>query len=196
MVNDQEPRYRLVDADGDVVGSLFAESDGTLKLQEGTSGNDNELALTTQGALEAEQFFSDPVAVRLTKTSNQTINAGTLTEVTWDTSDELNASAPALADLSNNGVTVPNDDFDYARARFQILTDFAVTVSSLRFRKNGAKAPGIGDIAYDMTNARTANVASSWVPVSSGDTLTAEMELDTQADIRPNSRTFLSVELR
>jgi len=55
MVDDQEPRYRLVDADGTVVGSLFAESDGTLKLQEGTSGNDNELSLTTQGALEAEQ---------------------------------------------------------------------------------------------------------------------------------------------
>jgi len=55
MVNDTEPRYRLVDANGDVVGSLFAESDGTVKLQEGTSGNDNELALTTQGTLEVEQ---------------------------------------------------------------------------------------------------------------------------------------------
>jgi len=48
MVTDQEPRYRLVDADGNVVGSLFAESDGTLKLQEGTSGNDNELGLQGQ----------------------------------------------------------------------------------------------------------------------------------------------------
>jgi len=56
MVNDQEPRYRLVDADGNVVGSLFAESDGTLKLQEGTSGNDNQVSLTTQGVLEVEQF--------------------------------------------------------------------------------------------------------------------------------------------
>jgi len=55
MVTDQEPRYRLVDADGNVVGSLFAEADGTLKLQEGTSGNDNEVSLTTQGALEVEQ---------------------------------------------------------------------------------------------------------------------------------------------
>jgi len=55
MVNDQEPRYRLVDEDGDIVGSFYAESDGTLKLQEGTSGNDNELALDTQGALNVEQ---------------------------------------------------------------------------------------------------------------------------------------------
>jgi len=56
MVNDQEPRYRLVDANGNVVGSLFAESDGTLKLQEGTSGNNNELSLTTQGELEVEKL--------------------------------------------------------------------------------------------------------------------------------------------
>jgi len=62
MVNDQEPRYRLVDADANVVGSLFAESDGTLKLQEGTSGNDNGLSLTTQGALEVEQVDITPHA--------------------------------------------------------------------------------------------------------------------------------------
>jgi len=59
MVNDQEPRYRLVDADGNVVGSLFAESDGTLKLQEGTSGNDNELAFSTQGSLAVKQLAGD-----------------------------------------------------------------------------------------------------------------------------------------
>lgn len=57
MVNDQEPRYRLVDGNGNVVGTLFAEADGTLKLQEGTSGNDNELSFTTQGALEVEQLL-------------------------------------------------------------------------------------------------------------------------------------------
>jgi len=58
MVNDQEPRYRLVDADGNVVGSFFAESDGTLKLQEGTSGNDNELSLGTDGDVSVEKVTS------------------------------------------------------------------------------------------------------------------------------------------
>jgi len=67
MVTDQEPRYRLVDADGKVVGSLFAETDGTLKLQEGTSGNDNELSLTTQGALEVEQTSVSGVEQRATE---------------------------------------------------------------------------------------------------------------------------------
>jgi len=60
MVNDQEPRYRLVDADGNVVGSLFAESDGTLKLQEGTSGSDNELSLSPQGELSVSELSLSP----------------------------------------------------------------------------------------------------------------------------------------
>ena len=40
MVTDSEPRYRLVDGNGNPVGSVYAEPDGTLKLQEG-SGSDN-----------------------------------------------------------------------------------------------------------------------------------------------------------
>jgi hypothetical protein len=59
MTSDTEPRYRLVDANGNVVGSLFAESDGTLKLQEGTSGNDNELAIDTQGTLKPERLSTN-----------------------------------------------------------------------------------------------------------------------------------------
>jgi len=86
MVTDQEPRYRLVDADGNVVGSLFAEPDGTLKLQEGTSGNDNELSLTTQGALEVEQLSGD-------------------TEVTG----ELTAVGQSRG-ISISALTIPDDD--------------------------------------------------------------------------------------
>lgn len=51
MVNDSEPRYQLVDSDGNVVGSLFATSGGTLVLQEGTSGSNNELELATDGTV-------------------------------------------------------------------------------------------------------------------------------------------------
>lgn len=63
MVNDTEPRYRLVDADGNVVGSLFAESDGTLKLQEGTSGNDNEVSVATDGTFTAPSVSTDSATV-------------------------------------------------------------------------------------------------------------------------------------
>ena len=36
MVNDQEPRYRLVDSDGNVVGSLFQNADGNVEIQDET----------------------------------------------------------------------------------------------------------------------------------------------------------------
>ena len=59
-VDDQEPRYRLAiqDVDGNIVdrlGTLYAEPDGTLKIQEG-SGSFNEASLNPDGT------FSVPTA--------------------------------------------------------------------------------------------------------------------------------------
>ena len=59
-VDDQEPRYRLAiqDEDGNIVdrlGTLYAEADGTLKIQEG-SGSFNEASLNPDGT------FSVPTA--------------------------------------------------------------------------------------------------------------------------------------
>ena len=36
MVNDQEPRYRLVDSNGNIVGSLFQNADGNVEIQDET----------------------------------------------------------------------------------------------------------------------------------------------------------------
>ena len=68
MVSDQEPRYRLVDDEGNIVGSLYGKPDGTLALQEGTSGADNEAALGTDGTLsvlglETETVTTDGLAI-------------------------------------------------------------------------------------------------------------------------------------
>jgi hypothetical protein len=37
MVSDQEPRYRLVDSNGNVVGSLFVNGDGNVAIQDETA---------------------------------------------------------------------------------------------------------------------------------------------------------------
>jgi hypothetical protein len=96
MVTDQEPRYRLVDADGNVIGSLFVESDGTLKLQEGTSGNDNELSLTTQGVLEVEQLSVAATSIRTNIASLSSIAAdnfeNVIGQVQRDTLSEISGS--------------------------------------------------------------------------------------------------------
>jgi len=55
MVSDTEPRYRLKDPNtGDIVGSLYVKSDGTIALQESTSGSDNELLFNTDGTIVAD----------------------------------------------------------------------------------------------------------------------------------------------
>jgi len=54
MVSDSEPRYRLVDSQGNTVGTLYAKSGGTLALQEGSSGSDNEIELQTDGTLQTD----------------------------------------------------------------------------------------------------------------------------------------------
>ena len=53
MVSDQEPRYRLVDSDGNIVGSLYGKPDGSVAIQETASGADREVALAPDGTFSA-----------------------------------------------------------------------------------------------------------------------------------------------
>jgi len=127
MVNDQEPRYRLVDADGNVVGSLFAESDGTLKLQEGTSGNDNELSLTTQGALEVEQ-----------------IGDGTLLAAGFDGTDADARLANAVA-AASGGEKIILEQASYVD---NLTTDKDLTLEGVKGREIGTNLDG-GDWTFN-----------------------------------------------
>lgn len=61
MVSDSEPRYRLVDSQGNVVGTLYAKSGGTLALQEGSSGSDNEIELQTDGTLQTDSLSTNQI---------------------------------------------------------------------------------------------------------------------------------------
>ena len=53
MVSDQEPRYRLVDDEGNIVGSLYGKADGSVAIQETDSGSDREVALAPDGTFSA-----------------------------------------------------------------------------------------------------------------------------------------------
>ena len=53
MVSDQEPRYRLVDANGNIVGSLYGKADGSVAIQETDSGSDREVTLAPDGTFSA-----------------------------------------------------------------------------------------------------------------------------------------------
>jgi len=51
MVSDNEPRYRLLDSSGAVVGTIYERTDGSLALQEATT--ENEIALRPDGDITA-----------------------------------------------------------------------------------------------------------------------------------------------
>jgi len=63
MVSDSEPRYRLVDSQGNTVGTLYAKSGGTLALQEGSSGSDNEIELQTDGTLQTDSVKTEKLTI-------------------------------------------------------------------------------------------------------------------------------------
>ena len=61
MVSDQEPRYRLVDDEGNIVGSLYGKADGSVAIQETDSGSDREVALAPDGTFSAPSVETESV---------------------------------------------------------------------------------------------------------------------------------------
>ena len=61
MVSDQEPRYRLVDDNGNIVGSLYGKADGSVAIQETDSGDDREVALAPDGTFSAPSVETESV---------------------------------------------------------------------------------------------------------------------------------------
>ena len=62
MVSDQEPRYRLVDDNGNIVGSLYGKPDGSVAIQETDSGADREVALAPDGTFSAPSVETESVS--------------------------------------------------------------------------------------------------------------------------------------
>jgi len=170
MVTDQEPRYRLVDADGDVVGSLFAETDGTLKLQEGTSGNDNELSLTTQGALETEQISIGNHLTRVGGGTVQSISDSSSTVIEFDQvqTDELTGW-----DTSTDEFTVPTDGVYRLQATVSLSAVPADTLIILRIRRNGPEIIKGREVTSGTENVTITTQTTR--SLSSGDGITVTM---------------------
>ena len=62
MVSDQEPRYRLVDDEGNIVGSLYGKADGSIAIQETASGSDREVTLAPDGTFSAPSVETELVS--------------------------------------------------------------------------------------------------------------------------------------
>ena len=64
MTSDQEPRYRLVDSDGNIVGSLYGKADGSVAIQETDSGSDREVTLAPDGTFSAPSVETESVSTK------------------------------------------------------------------------------------------------------------------------------------
>jgi len=170
MVTDQEPRYRLVDPDGNVVGSLFAESDGTLKLQEGTSGNDNEVSLTTQGALEVEEIAVNKAHTLVAAGSSQSIPDGGFTQVEFNDvfTDELTGW-----NTSSDTFSAPSDGLYEVAATISFGSAPAGTFVLLSVVVNGSQTVKERE---DITQGGNMTVAASGTRrLTAGDTVSVDV---------------------
>ena len=62
MTSDQEPRYRLVDSNGVIRGTLYGKPDGSVAIQETDSGADREVALAPDGTFSAPSVETESVS--------------------------------------------------------------------------------------------------------------------------------------
>lgn len=102
MTSDQEPRYRLVDADGNIVGSLYGKADGSVAIQETDSGADREVALAPDGTFSAPSVETESVSTdQLTSTDGSVFGHEIDTDSTTGSgSDDLEVSVDDISDYS------------------------------------------------------------------------------------------------
>lgn len=173
-------------------GGIFEDTDAD-DIYEQTTGQGIQTP-----SVSTVELFTNPAGAILKQSSDQTIPSGTLTELSWDASTERNTSAPSFADLSNNQIVIPNDD--YTVARITVGLDMGQSIAWDLFRPlyNGSgSAEGLSVIYPGGTLWRGHVLSSAWIPVSSGDTFSADFrhtEGSDQTTLSTDSRTFLSVE--
>ena len=135
MTSDQEPRYRLVDSNGNIVGSLYGKTDGSIAIQETDSGADREVALAPDGTFSAPSVETESVSTDNLNDTPATVTWGDLTETdivfvqsltdavqTVDSQEfDLlgNTSLRPLLDISNFDLT--NTKF-VAQCNFRVLS--------------------------------------------------------------------------
>jgi len=151
----------------------------------------------SSSSLNTDELMTVPAGVRLTKDSSQTVTSGATTEVTWESASERNSEANAFADLANNAITIPNDQYRVARVGWALRTDthawdFVVP------RLNGSNFTGRGFFYPSGNYALQSNsVWSDWVAISSGDSFTLDFNQATGSDqnINNDEGTWFSVEV-
>ena len=198
-VNDEEPRYQLVDSGGNVVGSLYVNNSGEIAIQEGT--NQNEATFDSDGkfsvpALEADELSKNDAGAEMSVNTPTTIPTGSPTEVNFGSSQ---FDRGGYVDLTNNQFVIPNEGlyqisvqvlFDGIPSAGQVRIDVETTDAVDSISQSNQK-----DGVSDLTSVN----ASGLLDLSSGETVKVTIEQDTGSDLtvydggRSESYSFVSL---
>ena len=92
MVSDQEPRYRLVDANDNIVGSLYGKPDGSIAIQETDSGSDREVTLAPDGTFSAPSVETDSVTTGEAVADNLVLSSDQVANISVHSGDQVTVS--------------------------------------------------------------------------------------------------------
>lgn len=158
MVSDSEPRYRLVDSNGNVVGTLYAKSGGTLAIQEGSSGSDNEIELQTDGTLQTDSLSTDNLSDGVAG------NGNTITGIAGDTGEvEVFASLSYLPGTSTTVSATSFSELGGFNARRTVANDS----TSLQNTQLVAMVSGRVENVSSQTTVRFASESTTETTLSS-----------------------------
>ena len=163
MVNDQEPRYRLVDSNSNIVGSLFQNADGNVEIQDETGtgsvfGPDGIVTPAIDaGSVSTEDARVENSSCLIGLGSNQTIQNNTFTIVEFsDTSGDR-----------HNQIGFDTTNNKYVASDEQTVSIFANLCWDnevngqirLQFLKNGNAIPG-GRLVENGTDGPAESILS------------------------------------
>ena len=187
MVNDQEPRYRLVDSNGNVVGSLFQNADGNVEIQDetGTGSVFGPNGIVTP-AIDAESVSAEEqsianVAGLVYKDEEQTISSGSVTDVEFEVVDREDADIVQWNDELHQ-FEIQKDGLFLLCATLGF--DSWVDGSRYRFRIDTPVPPDAANEDRDKRgDDQFEKPLSVIVPLSEGDVVTANVFQDTGGDL-------------
>ena len=143
MVSDQEPRYRLVDDEGNIVGSLYGKADGSVAIQETDSGSDREVALAPDGTFSAPSVETESVSTENAVIDSFSRRDGS-TEITGDILGKFDEEREPL------DASIAVDTTTYAAARIYYYIRRGDNANGLFLRLNGQD--GSDYVAYELSD--------------------------------------------
>ena len=158
MTSDQEPRYRLVDSNGVIRGTLYGKPDGSIAIQETDSGADREVALAPDGTFSAPSVETESVSTEEANINERNLTLGENAETTSETDETV---------LGGGASYDPVDDPSHNQNQAVVIgTDaFADTGRSVTIGHNA-------ESRFDDTDEGDATVAIGWGALARGHSTT------------------------